>query len=263
MASSDLGPLGAKNGAPVDFNWVLPGLAPLLLPWLAILGLLALKPNRNAVAWLIWLPLGCVLAFTVMPPFVLPTGADFIADAIVALAMGLAAVWLLAGYLRRQHGFLTFLCVLGVLMGFSLLAAAFRAGGEGMAIEVLRVGILLAFGVLVTAMALGLDGWICGRRYRPLAFYLWLLLSLAGIWLVITAPFFLIALIASSGRIALSEFFGPILAAAVVNFAVLLPFLVLSSASPFFRARLQALLHVKSEVPPPLNAPLPEANLPA
>ncbi|HTY88924.1 MAG TPA: hypothetical protein VMB80_15785 [Candidatus Acidoferrum sp.] len=260
MASSDLGQLGTKDGVPVDFNWVLPGLAPLLVPWLAILGLLALKPNRSAVAWLIWLPPGCVLTLTVLPLFALPSGADFMADAIVALALGLAAVWLLAGYLRRQHGFLTFLCVLGALLGFSLMAAMFRVGGTGMDVEVFQAGILLAFGVGVTAAALGLDGWICRHHYRPLALYLWLFVSLSGIWLLLTAPLFLIVLIASGGQIAWSEFFGPVLAAAVVNFAVLLPFLILSSATPFYRNRLKALLHVIPEAPPPLNAPAPEAN---
>jgi len=40
--------LGSKDGSPVAYEWVLPGVAPLLLPWLAILGLLTLKPNRFA-----------------------------------------------------------------------------------------------------------------------------------------------------------------------------------------------------------------------
>jgi hypothetical protein len=36
--------------------------------------------------------------------------------------------------------------------------------------------------------------------------------------------------------------------------------LILSSASPFYRERLKALLHVKPETPP-LIAPLPDASL--
>ena len=42
VASSDLGALGAKDGLPMEYNWILPSLAPLLLPWLAILGGLGL-----------------------------------------------------------------------------------------------------------------------------------------------------------------------------------------------------------------------------
>jgi hypothetical protein len=40
---------------------------------------------------------------------------------------------------------------------------------------------------------------------------------------------------------------------ATANFATLLPFLILSSASPFFRERLKALLNVKLETPPILS----------
>jgi hypothetical protein len=45
-----------------------------------------------------------------------------------------------------------------------------------------------------------------------------------------------------------------------LHFATLLPFLILSSASPFYRQRLKALLHVTPEAPPVL-APLPDAGL--
>jgi predicted RND superfamily exporter protein len=45
-----------------------------------------------------------------------------------------------------------------------------------------------------------------------------------------------------------------------ISFATLLPFLILSSASPFYRERLKALLRVKPETPP-LIAPLPDASL--
>jgi hypothetical protein len=260
VASSDLGALGSRDGSPMAYNWVLPGIAPQLLPWLAILGLLTLKPNRCAGAWLIWLPLGCVIAFTLAPLPILPAGTDLFLDVIVALAVGLAAAWLLSDYLRRQHRLLTFLCLLLALAGFSSLAAASRQGWSLMTAESAQVGIVLAVGVLASAVTLSLGGLICRGRYRPLGLYLWLFLSLAAIWLLIAAPFFLIALIASGGRIAWSGFFVPVLTVAMVNFATLLPFLILSSASPFFRERLKALLHVKPGAPPVI-ATLPDASL--
>jgi len=258
VASADLGALGAKDGSPLDYHWTLPSIAPLLLPWLAILGLLALKPNRCAAAWLIWLPLGCVIAFTLAPLPILPSGTDFFLDVIAALAIGLAAVWLLPDSLGRPHRF-TFLRILLALAGFSALAAASK-GWSLMTTELLQVAILLAMGVLASSLALSLAGLICRGRYRPLGLYLWLFILLAVGWLVITAPFFLFALIASGGRIAWSEFFVPVLAVATVNFATLLPFLILSSASPFFRERLKALLRVKPEAPPVI-VPLPDASL--
>lgn len=260
VASSNLGALGAKDGTPVEYNWVVPSVAPLLLPWLAILGLLALKPNRRAAAWLIWLPVGCVMAFTLVPAL-MPSGADFFLDAIGALVFGVAAVWLLSNYLRQSHRLLTFLCVLLALAGFSGLAFVSRQGWNLLDAGALQVGIVLAVGVLASAVALSLDGWVCRRCYRPLGLYLWLFMSLAVVWLAIAAPFFLVATVASGGSIPWAEFFIPILAVAAGNFALLLPFLILSSTNPFYRDRLKALLHVKPEAPPSLGVPMPETPL--
>lgn len=237
---------------PVNYNWVLPSVAPLLVPWLAILGLLALKPNRTAAAWLIWLPLGCVMLLTLAPP-ILPGGTNFFLDAIAALAIGLAAVWLLPNYLRQSHRLLTFFCVLLALAGFSALALASRQGWSLMEAETLQIGIVVAVGVLASALALTLGGWICRGRYRPITLYLWLLLSLVIVWLVIAMPFFVIALVSSGNGIVWSEFLITVLAVATGNFIVLLPFLILASANPLFRERLKALLHVKPEAPPQLS----------
>ncbi len=259
VASSDLGALGAKEGPQVAYDWVLPGFAPLLLPWLAILGLLAFKPNRCGAAWLIWLPLGCLIALTLAPPDILPPGTNFFLDVIAALAVGLAAVWLLSNYLRRQHRFVTFLCILSVLTGFSGLAFVARQDWSSTD-EAFPVAVALALCVLVSSVALSLAGLICRGRYRPLGLYIWLLVLPAVLWVLIGLPFFLIEMIGSSGRIDWSVLFAPVLLVAAFHFAVLLPFLILSSASPFYRERLKSLLHVKPELPP-VRAPLLEASL--
>jgi hypothetical protein len=255
VASSNLGGLGAKDGAAVNYNWGVPSIAPSLLPWLAILALLTLKPNRTAAAWLIWLPLGCVLALTLTPP-VLPSGANFLVDAIAALAIGWAAVWLLSDYLRRPHRLLTFLSVLLVLAGFSALALVSRQGWSLLELETLQIGIVLAVAVVASAVALALGGWLCRKAFRPLALYLWLFLSLVVVWFLIATPFFLFALMASGGQIPWSEFLIPVLVVAIGNFALLLPFLILSSANPLFRERLKALLHARPEIPPILPDPI-------
>jgi hypothetical protein len=261
VASADLGGLGAKDGAPVEYDWALPGFAPLLLPWLMILGLLALKPNRRAAAWLIWLPVGCVSVLTLLPPD-MPGGANFFLDAIAALAFGLAAVWLLPTYLRQSHRVVTFFCVLFALAFFSGLAFVFRQGWSLLNSNTLESGVVLGVGMFASTVALSLGGWICRARFRPAGFYVWLLVSLAAIWLMLAAPFFIIAEISDGGRIPLSEFFLPVLAVAAGNFLLLLPFLILSSASSFYRDRLKLLLNLKPVAPPLLNAPaVAESNL--
>ncbi len=257
IASSDLGALGAKDGLPAEYNWVLPGVAPLLLPWLVILGLLALKPNRHAAAWLIWLPLGCVTAIILLAP-AMPGGPDFLLDAIPALAIGLAAVWLLSTYLRRTYRWLTFLGVLIALAGFSALTFVSRQGWSVLDTNTLQTGIVLGVATLASAIALTFGGWICRTRLRPAGLCLWMLLSLLCLWLLIAAPFFIVAEISDQGRIPLGEFFSPVLVVAAGNFALLLPFLILSSASPFYRKRLKALLNIQPDAPPPLSAPAPK-----
>ena len=63
VATADLGGLGANEGPPVICAWS--GMPfgsrvtsfPRVVPWLVILGLCLLKPNRRGQVWWVWLPL--------------------------------------------------------------------------------------------------------------------------------------------------------------------------------------------------------------
>ena len=266
MAISDLGGLGAKEGAPVSYRWIPPSLIPSFLPWLAVLLLFLVKSNRCGSAWWIWLPLGCVTAMELMSQSALaflPSGtADIFLEMAGSLAFGVAAVWLLAPQLARSHRFITFLCLAPTLAGFSLFSFVIRQDWTvERAAVVLAMLVPLVIGALVMAMTVLLSGLACRGRYRPLGLYLWIFLSLLVLWLVIAAPFFGFAMITSGGQVPWSEFFIVILIMTIVSFGTLLPFLILSSASPFFRERLKKLLHVKPEVPPILNVSGPNMGL--
>lgn len=263
MASADLGPLGARAGAPVAYHWLLPNLAPQLLPWLVILGLLALKPNRNGAAWLIWLPVICVLLIIGLP-LGLPSQTDFLLDVAVALAFGLAAVWLLSTYLRRGHRLATALCVALVLGGFGILCLGAKQSVTASSGEWVLDVIVLGLGVLANVVALAVAGWLCRRHFDPVRLYLCFLVSLPILWLGLTIPFFLVALSQAGGLIAWSEFLAPVAVVAGINFALLLPFLILSSANTLFRERLKGLLHVAPAAAPQkvvLAEPEPVARL--
>jgi multisubunit Na+/H+ antiporter MnhE subunit len=261
VASADLGALGSKDGPRISYNWVLPNVAPLLLPWLALAILLTLKRNRCAQAWWILLPVGCVAALSMAPPDIIPGDMDFLLDVVAALGVGLAAVWLLANYLRRKHRLLTFLCVVLTMAAFSGLAYASRLDLSSPN-EMKPAAFALAMGVVLSAVALGIMGLICRKRYRPAGIYVWMVALLAVLWTLCAAPFYLYDVLGSSQRIDLSEFFTPVLTVALCHFAVMLPFLILSSASPFYRERLKALLHVKEELAG-VKPPVPEASLKA
>ena len=272
--------MGATQGPPITCNWTTAGLASGLLPWLAILALLALKPNRGWSAWWIWVPLaveagGCHWLQQVGQG----SPADRSGEAIglllqipVALGFGLAALWLLAPCLGRSHRFRTFLGIWAVLL-FSIAFSFAAIVGWGLGMEPVaslldrrhcaataNVGVMaLPFLVPLTlpapglAAAMVLCGLACRGRHRPVGLYLWLFLSLLVVWAG-PALLQLLCRIASPGSLeyALVLGIGPLMVA--VTFATLLPFLILSSASPFYRERLKALLNVKPEAMPAIGA---------
>ena len=259
IASADLGGLGPKQGAPVVYDWVMPSLMPQVLPWLAILALLMLKPNRCASAWWILVPLACVAGVAGAPQSVLellPSSQfEIFMELIGALGFGLAALWLLSSYLRWKHRLLTFLGMLLAQMGFSLLAFAIRQGWEDAGLEALQVGIFLGASVLVISLALTLAGLVCRGRYGWLRLSLWMMAALVVVWVLVIGPFFIFAMISSGGNVPLVALFGIVGVAAGITFGVLLPFLVLSFANGFYRERLKGLLHLGGAASPPMIAP--------
>ena len=246
-----------------------------LLPWLAILALLALKPNRGWSAWWIWLPLAGLAAGWHCLELALPSShtglpegmLGVFLDVPIALALGLAALWLLASHLGRNHRFRTFLGTLAVLMVFIVFSFAATAGwslglepimglldprhcsatavaGE-MALPFLVLPVLLA---LVVAAAMALCGLACRWRQRKWWFGLWLFLSLPAVWIVLSA--LLHGWFAGSPNgFPLIAFIMIGLFMAAVCFATMLPFLILSWSNALFRERLKALLHLKPQRP--------------
>ena len=137
-----MGGLGATEGPPVTCNWTTAGLAPQLLPSLAVLALLALKPNRGWSAWWIWLPLAGLAAGGYCLKLPLQGSSNALArealgmllEVPMALAFGLAALWLLAPCLGSGHRFRTFLSILAVLV--ASIAFSFAASvGWGLGME--------------------------------------------------------------------------------------------------------------------------------
>ncbi|HYG36218.1 MAG TPA: hypothetical protein VEC99_15610, partial [Clostridia bacterium] len=115
VVSSDLKGLGATEGPAFTYDWAPPSMLPQLVPWLAMLALLAFKPNRSVRAWWIWVPLGGVVAtvFYGVAPLLSKTspGAPtaVVEGACNSLAFGVAAVWVLAPYLQHRLRFVSFL----------------------------------------------------------------------------------------------------------------------------------------------------------
>jgi hypothetical protein len=178
-----------------------------------------------------------------------------IGDSVSAVGFGLAAAWLVASYLGWKHRALAWVGMLVALESFSLVSFVIRQSIEGLAPETIPTGMLLAVGAVVISVALTLAGLACKGRYRPLRLCLWLLAALLVVWLLVMGPFFIVAMIFNSGHVPVLDFVGVVLSVVAISFGVLLPFLILSFANAFYRARLKDLLHLGREMPPPVLAP--------
>jgi hypothetical protein len=266
-AYADLGGLGTKQGPPVAFVWKMPNLVPLLLPWLAILVLLALPSNRDPRAWWIWTPLiGLVLLGAGLNSLgeALSEGVfAYAVQAVFAAAFGLAVIWLLGAALARRGRALSIALAALALAGISLLAFLVSPVSELVAdlsrwepLALLYLALFwIAVGV-VFAGALHLTGWRCRTRYSHVRVSLWLPLWLWVMW--ITAA----GLLSGGAKLVSGEEFdwtglliGPIVLA-LASFVAMLPFLILSFTNAFYRERLKHLLRLPAAaVPPPTPVP--------
>ena len=191
VAYTDLGGLGLKQGAPVFYDWAAPSLIPQVLPWLAILGLLLLKPNRCASAWWICVPLALVGGVACAPQSVvelLPSSQfEMFLDLISGLGFGLAVVWLLSSYLSWKHRMLAFLGILLAQGAGSLGAFVARQGWGEVGPQTLELVVFLAVSVLVMSVALSLAGLVCRGRCSWLRLSLWLIAALVVVWSLVLA----------------------------------------------------------------------------
>ena len=265
MAVSDLGGLGAREGAPVAYNWALPNLLPAMLPWLAILLLLLLKPNRCAQAWWIWVPVACVAIMAAVlqseAAFVPSSQREILSEAFNAAGFGLAAVWLVASYLGWRHRALAWVGTLLALGTFSLLAFSIKQAVEGFGPELVGGWVLLGAGALVISVAITLASLACRGREGVIRLCLWLGVALLGVWLLLIGPLALAAMIFSRGGLEVAAVAGVIVSLAAASFAAMLPFLVLAFANAFYGTRLKGLLHLgRDTAPPVLGPPLSTAS---
>jgi len=263
VVAGDLRGLGPREGAPVLYDWTIPNIAPQTLPWLAILALLMLKPNRCAAAWWIWVPLGCVAGLASAPTalgLVEFSGSNAIVlEWAAGLGFGVAAVWLLSSYLGWKHRLRALGGMLLAQVVFSALAFWARGGWEEFMFEIVvveGVGMGMGVSVLVIAVALTLAGLACRGRYGWLRLSLWLVAALGAVWLLVGGPLFQLILILLQSSESAREVFGLLGMAAGITLSVLLPFLVLSFCSGLYRERLKGLLHLGGAEAPPVIAPV-------
>ena len=255
VASADLGGLGAKEGPPVAYDWMRASMLPVALPWLAILLLLVFKPNRFPRAWWILAPLACLTCGIGYLPDIWPSMPsqldEVLHDLVVALAFGVAAVWLLSAYLKSRFRILNVLGSLLVLEVFSFVDLCIHAGLERSrrpgdrslcwSCPLRRLHSSSGGpGRIALPQALSSAG-LCGG----------MLVMLLGLWMLVLLPLFLIQTVAAGQNVPASAVVAPVLVITGLCFGVLLPFLLLSFLNSLFRERLIQLLRLAPDSPPP------------
>lgn len=237
---------------------------PAALPWLVLLGLLALKGNRSGSAWWVWVPLVwvavCVAAgwhcaepgireMRSVPWLQQVLGVLF--NVPLALAFGVAALCLLVPRLDCSQRFGTGLRMLVLLAGLS--ASGFGVAGlwnEGLGEGGLPLLLVPGLAALTVGAAVMLTGLVC-RRYRPFRLWLWCSVWLQLLSFVAAVPLYLVAVTVCPFPLdPLRHLVLPLgLFLSAGTFATLLPFLLLVLLNPFFRGRVKALFCL-TEAPP-------------
>jgi hypothetical protein len=267
-AYADLGGLGTKQGPPVALVWKMPNLVPLLLPWLAVLVFLALPSNRDPRAWWIWVPLiGLLLLAAVLQPPILRTnseGFSYSVQAASAAGFGLAVIWLLGVGLARRCRALGIPLAALAFAAVSLLAFLVSPVSELVAdlrqwepAMFLYLGLFWITGGVVFAGALNLTGRLCRSRPGRARVSLWLPLWLWAIWLAAAGLVSGVTKLVSGDSIEWNALLVAPIILALVSFVTMLPFLILSFTTAFYRDRLKHLLRL------PAAAVSPVASAPA
>ncbi len=220
--------------------------------WLAlILALVLPKANRDVRVLLILLPLVIVnllwwlfLRFAGMNT----TDAQEFSLIFNSTAVGVTVLWLIAHYFVRFGSAVRLLLSFGMMTliaGLNTLSYAAESSNE-MAL----FSALFVFMALTMLAAITLSRRLCGGKYRPVRFMLWLALwTLLGSMFATFGFLIVVSMITS---------LGPDLSEAILMFTLAglifglclyvlnLPFMVLGFVSPFFRERFCGCLRLES-----------------
>jgi hypothetical protein len=267
-AYADLGGLGTKQGPPVAFVWRMPLLLPLMLPWLAVLVLLALPSNRNPHAWWIWVPLiGLVLlgaGLNAAGESLSQEVFSYSVQTASAAAFGLTVLWLLgAGVARfcRALGIgsaaLAFAAVSMLAFFVSPVSDLVADASRWEPAVFLYLALFWLTGGVVFAGALNLTGRSCRSRTSRVRILLWLPLWLWVLWLAAGGLVSCVARLVSGENFDWTALLQAPIILALVSFATMLPFLILSFSNALYHERLMHLLRIPAvAAPPPTPVPV-------
>lgn len=262
MASRDIGALGPKEGPPVDFHWNPAWNLLALAPWIVLVPLLLLRPNRRLRAWAVLLPLAAVVGLAAL---LLAAGVmnDYLFIGVMYFELSLAVAWLISPYLIRM-GRLAVLPLVFLMLGVGIagMLANFALPFDIDAFPVL-MGSCFAFGVALGVATLGLvvAGLVCRKTYRPGRFVVAYGFAMALVGCLFSLPLVVLFTVGSIfsgaglqilGVVGIYVGFG--LLGGLGLYVLILPFITLTAFNSVYRERFQALsgfVRTEMECAPP------------
>lgn len=260
VPSADIGQLGPQQGEAANFDWKWHYSAAGWVIWLAlILAFVAPKANRDIKILLILVPLVIVnLLWWLFIKFANMNSTDALQFGIIfnSMTLGVTVLWLIINYFVRFGGAIRF------LLSFVTLVIVAGLGTLSYSTEFSNVTTmflaLFIFMALTMLVAITISRRLCGGKYRPICFLLWLALwMLLGSLVAMFGVLIVGSIIFSSGLDISGAIFMLILAALIFGLGLYVlnfPFMILGFANPFFRKRFCACLCLKAMPEAPKQA---------
>ncbi|MHC4436312.1 MAG: hypothetical protein ACYS3S_03050 [Planctomycetota bacterium] len=236
--------------------------------WLVLILALAIpKANRNIHVLWIAAPLVVLnlLYFAFKKISGMPSSAALQYDILFqSMLIGISVLWLMANYLPKFGGAIRFLLSFGtvvIVAGLGTLSYSTEFSNETAMFLVLFI-----FVALTLLVAMTLSRRLCGGKYRPVCFMLWLALWILLSSLVAMFGFIIVGSIIMSGG---PDFSEPNLILMLIMsgfvfglflYALNFPFMILGFVNPFFRERFCACLRLKAVSAAPKQADIDLIN---
>ena len=260
VPSADLGQLGSQQGEAASFDWKCHYSAAGWIIWLAlILAIIVPKANRDIRVLLILVPLIIVnLLWWLFMRYANMNSTDELEFGIIfnSMAVGVTVLWLIANSFARFGGAIRFLLSFGtvvIVAGLGTLSYSTEFSNETAMFLALFI-----FMTLTMLVAITISRRLCGGKYRPVFFLLWLALwVLLGSLVAMFGVLIVGSIIFSSGLDISGAIFMLILAALIFGLGLYVlnfPFMILGFANPFFRKRFCACLGLESTPTTPERA---------
>lgn len=233
------------------FNWKWYYNLPSLLLWVVLLGaIIFIKENHNRRVLLIFIPILIVhlILYGLLKLLNAPSSAGVqMGTLITSYTIGLAVLWLIAYKLKQFRTIVRFFVAFGTMMVISLLGilsiySDFQS-------ETFLIITLFFFMTIVMLLSFAVSGKLCGKKYRPIVFMLWLCLWLQLCSVIAMTGFAGIGMVIMQSVPSKEAFIQIPIAGLFFGlflYVVNLPYFILGFVNPFFRERFYACLNLKS-----------------